>query len=54
MAGRASPGDSKGFRRSKHGLHVTRHLDLTPNLPNDALGVDQERGPVHSHVFAAV
>ena len=54
MAGRANPGDSKVFCRGKHGLHMARHFDFTPNLPNDALGVDQERRPVHSHVFAAV
>ena len=54
MAGTANPGNSKGFRRGKHGLHMARNFDFTPNLPDDAFGVDQERCPVHSHVFTAV
>src|SRR4029077_18420559 len=42
------------LRRLQHLVHMTRHLDLVPDVADDAFLVDQEGRPLDAHVFAAV
>src|SRR3546814_6165856 len=41
-------------RRREHGLGVAGNLHLAPDALDDAVAVDEERGAVDAHIFAAV
>src|SRR3546814_5376569 len=45
---------SSGLRRREHGLCVAGNLHLAPDALDDAVAVDEERGAVDAHIFAAV
>src|SRR3546814_1602391 len=45
---------SSGLRRREHGFGVAGNLHLAPDALDDAVAVDEERGAVDAHIFAAV
>src|SRR5262249_17530812 len=42
------------LRRGEDLVHMARHLDLAPDVADDAFFVDQEGGALDAHVFAAI
>src|SRR5262249_8458095 len=42
------------LRRFEHLVDMAGHLDLVPDVADDALLVDQEGGPLDAHIFAAI
>ena len=45
---------SQLFSGGEYGFHMSGHLYFSPDATDDAISIDQERGPVHAHIGAAV